>query len=186
MPEDCIFCKIADGTIPAKRVHEDSHTLSFLDINPRNPGHTLVVSKRHAASILDMGTDEVGRIFEAVRQVAEAVKEATKADGISICQNNGKAAGQVVHHVHVHVIPRFNSEGPASLESILQVKKLGDQDLGKIADAIKASMGAGYSPREEKIAHKAEKPEKQEEKKPTKGDKNDDTDDEFEDFTIEL
>ncbi|MBI4173906.1 MAG: HIT domain-containing protein [Candidatus Aenigmarchaeota archaeon] len=185
MPEDCIFCKILDGSIPAKRVYEDDATIAFLDINPRNPGHTLVVLKRHAEAIADMRVDETGRLFEAVKKVADAAKEAARADGISICQNNGKAAGQVVAHVHVHVIPRFNNEGPPSMESILQVKKLADQDLGRIADAIRASIGVeSYSPREEMRMARKEKPEKKEEKKPAKEEK-EDLDDDFEEFSVD-
>jgi histidine triad (HIT) family protein len=133
----CLFCKIASGEIPSKKVYEDANVIAFLDINPRNPGHTLVIPKKHFVTLLDMPEREVGKLFESTRIVAMAVKNGTNADGLSLVQLNGKAAGQVVTHVHVHLIPRFMSEGPVSLEGVLSSKKMTDGMLDKIASAIK-------------------------------------------------
>jgi len=140
----CLFCKIARGEIPSKKVYEDSSSFAFLDINPRNPGHALVIPKKHAVTIMDMDDASIAELAKAVRTVSIAVKNATGADGISIVQSNGPAAGQVVAHAHFHVIPRFLKEGPVSLEGILQVKKLDEESMDKIASAIsEAVKGSG-------------------------------------------
>jgi histidine triad (HIT) family protein len=144
--KECIFCRIARGEIPSKKVFEDAETFAFLDINPRNPGHVLVVPKKHAETILDMDEEDAGVLFMAVRKVAGKVMAATKAQGISIAQSNGPAAGQVVSHAHFHIIPRFANEGPPGLESMLPSKRLDDKSMDQIASAIKS---ASEAPREE-------------------------------------
>ncbi|MBN2330260.1 MAG: HIT family protein [Candidatus Aenigmarchaeota archaeon] len=138
----CLFCKIISGEIPSKKVYSDENIFSFLDINPRNPGHALVIPKKHYTTILDMPGREVGKLFEGVRMVASAVKNGSSADGLSIVQSNGKAAGQVVTHVHVHIIPRYMSEGPISLEGVMSVKKMPEEVLDKMVTAIKAKIGS--------------------------------------------
>ncbi len=164
MAEECVFCGIGAGKIPSKKVYEDSNSVAFLDINPRNPGHTLVIPKKHATTLSDMSPKDAGTLFSSVQKVAVAVKEATKADGISIVQNNGKAAGQVVPHVHFHVIPRFETEGPVALEAVLPSKKLDDAAMNKIADSIKNSFGqAEEEPEEEPEKEETEEGEEEEE-----------------------
>ncbi len=133
---ECLFCRIVKGDIPAKKVYEDDVSFAFLDINPRNPGHTLVIPKKHYETLLDMPEKEAGRLFESVRRIAGMVMNGMNAQGISIAQSNGKAAGQVVAHAHFHVIPRFLTEGPVSLEGMLQVKKMDEKTLDKIVEAI--------------------------------------------------
>jgi len=145
--EDCIFCSIVAGKIPCIKVFEDPAHLAFLDINPRNPGHTLVIPKRHYEVILDMSESEAGKLFEVVKRLSVNVRNGTKAEGISIMQNNYKIAGQVVPHVHFHIIPRFSAEGPPSLESILPVKKMPEEILRKIADNIKGGAGQPSGPK---------------------------------------
>jgi histidine triad (HIT) family protein len=140
--KECIFCRIARGEIPSKKVFEDAETFAFLDINPRNPGHVLVIPKKHAETILDMDEEDAGVLFMAVRRVAGKVMAATKAQGISIAQSNGPAAGQVVSHAHFHVIPRFANEGPPGLESMLPSKRLDDKSMEQVASAIKAASEA--------------------------------------------
>ena len=140
---ECLFCKIVRGEIPSKKVYEDENIFAFLDINPRNPGHTLVIPKRHAETILDMSEEETGTLFQGVRKVAGMVKTATQAQGISIGQSNGKAAGQLIAHAHVHIIPRFMNEGPAALESIIPAKKMDDAVLDEIAKKIAGASSAG-------------------------------------------
>ncbi len=140
--EECIFCAIVAGRIPSLKVYEDGSHLAFLDINPRNPGHTLVIPKKHYEVVMDMPEAEAGKLFEIVKVLSVKVRTGTKAEGISIMQNNYKVAGQVVPHVHFHVIPRFMAEGPPSLESILPVKKMPEEILKKIAETIKGSGSA--------------------------------------------
>src|SRR5437773_12576777 len=100
MKEDCIFCRIAGRAADATVVYEDSQTLAFLDIHPLNPGHTLVIPKKHFTNMLEMPAEQAGRVFVSVAKVMRGVEKASKADGISIGQSNGKAASQEVFHMH--------------------------------------------------------------------------------------
>jgi histidine triad (HIT) family protein len=105
---DNIFAKILQGTLPAHKVFENEHALAFMDIMPRGPGHALVIPKVPARNILDVPPDALGPLFEAVQTVARAAVKAFGADGVTIQQFNESAGGQVVFHLHVHVIPRFD------------------------------------------------------------------------------
>jgi histidine triad (HIT) family protein len=158
----CLFCGIVAGKIPAKKVYEDDHSIGFLDINPRNPGHTLVIPKKHAETLLDMSEKDAGKLFESVQKVAAMVKNGTNSQGLSIGQSNGQAAGQVVRHVHVHVIPRFANEGPVGLEGILPSKKIDDGSMDKIAMSIKSASRA-HNPHREEPAKPDKKPKKTDE-----------------------
>ena len=109
--EACIFCKIIKGEIPCSKVYENDKVLAFLDISPVNKGHTLVVPKKHFTNILDIDEKELDEVGRVVRKVAPAVKEAVDADGLNIMSSNGEAAGQVVMHSHIHIIPRFKDDG---------------------------------------------------------------------------
>lgn len=109
--KDCIFCSIIDLKIPAHVVYEDEQFVGFLDITPVNPGHVLVIPKQHIESLHDMTNDIAANYLSVVQKVADAVKKACVADGINIMQNNGKAAGQSVFHMHFHIIPRFEDDG---------------------------------------------------------------------------
>lgn len=108
---DCIFCKIIRGDIPAHKVYEDADTLAFLDIKPNNPGHTLVIPKVHSQNLYDMSDHSLAAVMRTAQKVAVAIKKAVGADGINLAMNNESAAGQVVLHPHVHVIPRFAEDG---------------------------------------------------------------------------
>lgn len=105
MTESCIFCKIAKGEAPACKIYEDENIVAFLSIQPINVGHTLVVPKKHYENIYEIPEGEVARLFKAVKKIAPAVRRGVEAEGIQIVQNNGEAAGQVVFHIHVHIIP---------------------------------------------------------------------------------
>ncbi len=128
------------GEIPSEEVYSDGDFLAFLDINPRNPGHTLVIPKKHYNTIFEMPDSEVGNLLRMVKKIAIAVKRGTNADGISIGQSNDRAAGQVIPHVHFHVIPRFLNEGPPGLESIIPTKKLTPEIMKKLTETIKGSL----------------------------------------------
>src|SRR3989344_8724642 len=103
--------KIIRREIPADIVYEDADTMSFLDIRPNNPGHTLVVPKKPFRNIFDIDDETLAAVWRTARKVAKAVKDATDADGLNINTNNEATAGQVVFHYHVHVIPRFENDG---------------------------------------------------------------------------
>jgi histidine triad (HIT) family protein len=163
MEEECLFCKIAEGEIPAQKVYEDSEHIAFLDINPRNPGHTLVMPKKHYETIIEMPEHEAAEIFRVVKKMAAAVKKGMKADGISIAQSNERAAGQVIPHVHFHVIPRFLSEGPPGLESMLPTKKLTKEMFDETTHRIASSIGHVAEEHPKAGKKKAEEDEEKEE-----------------------
>lgn len=102
---DNVFEKIVAGDLPCHRVHEDARVLAFLDLNPVVTGHTLVIPKRKALTVCDLPPEDAEAIGRALPRVAAAVQRAVGAVGCNILQNNGAAAGQVVRHVHFHVIP---------------------------------------------------------------------------------
>jgi len=105
---DNIFTKIMRGDLPAHRIYEDDHTYAFMDIMPRGDGHCLVIPKEGARNILDVKPDSLNATMQTVQMVAKAVMKAFDADGVTIQQFNETAGGQVVFHLHFHVIPRFD------------------------------------------------------------------------------
>ncbi len=109
--EKTIFEKIIAREIPADIVYEDDDTLAFLDIAPNNPGHTLVVPKLHSRNILDISETSWLAVMKTVRLLAPIIQNAVGADGINVAMNNEAAAGQVVFHTHVHLIPRHTGDG---------------------------------------------------------------------------
>jgi histidine triad (HIT) family protein len=131
------FAKILRGELPAHKVYENDKAFAFLDIMPRAPGHTLVIPKAWARNILDIAADELAELFKATQTIARAAVKAFSADGITIQQFNEAAGGQVVFHLHVHVIPRkigVALKPPASFKE--DPAMLSDQAL-KLAAALK-------------------------------------------------
>ncbi len=102
-----VFAKILRGEIPSHRVHEDAHTVAFMDVMPQGPGHTLILPKAACRNLLDADAATLAHILPVVQKIARAAKAAFAADGISIIQYNEAAGGQSVFHLHFHVIPRF-------------------------------------------------------------------------------
>jgi histidine triad (HIT) family protein len=107
---ECIFCNIRDRKAEAEIVFEDENILAFLDIQPVNYGHTLVIPKKHYDNFLTVPKDELDRLIHAVQFIAGAVKRSMNADGFNVISNNGDPAGQSVYHFHFHIIPRFNND----------------------------------------------------------------------------
>ncbi|MBF9231990.1 HIT family protein [Microvirga alba] len=105
--EGNIFARILRGELPAHKVYETGFVLAFMDVMPRSTGHVLVIPKAKARNIFDIGENDLSHVASAVRVIACAAKEAFGADGMSIIQSNESAGGQVVFHMHVHVIPRW-------------------------------------------------------------------------------
>jgi histidine triad (HIT) family protein len=102
---ECIFCQIIAGKVSSNIVYQDEYVMAFLSNHPVNPGHTLVVPKKHYENIYDISQEEVGHLFEVVKQISMAVRDAMSVEGLRIVQNNGEVGGQVIFHLHVHVIP---------------------------------------------------------------------------------
>jgi histidine triad (HIT) family protein len=105
MSESCTFCQIIRGKARSTKVYENEKVVAFLSNRPVNTGHTLVVPKQHYENIFDISEEEVAHLYTVVKKIASAVKMAVNAEGVRIIQNNGEAAGQVIFHFHVHVIP---------------------------------------------------------------------------------
>ena len=108
---DCVFCRIVAKQIPASMVHEDEHTLAFMDLGQVNPGHVLVAAKAHAENVYSLDDAQAAAVFRSVARVARAIRAAFAPDGLSVYQANGKAAGQTVFHLHVHLVPRHEGDG---------------------------------------------------------------------------
>ncbi|HJT84905.1 MAG TPA: HIT family protein [Nitrososphaeraceae archaeon] len=106
----CIFCSIINGSSEGITVYDNDHFLVLMDKYPISHGHTLVIPKKHYDNLLFMPSDEVGKLYSLVSIIAKAVVSAVSADGFNVGQNNGKSANQIIPHVHVHIIPRFNND----------------------------------------------------------------------------
>jgi len=106
----CIFCKIIRGEIPSHRIYEDDLVLSFLDANPINPGHSLVMPKKHYTTIFETPQEELHACISVCRKVGEAVYRAVGASGLNVLQNNFRSACQFVDHIHFHIIPRRDGD----------------------------------------------------------------------------
>lgn len=109
--EKTIFMKMVDGEIPQDFIYEDEHTAAFLDISPNAPGHTLVIPKKPVVNVFDADAETFSHVMETVRKLAPAIRDSVGADGVNINSNHGEYAGQVVFHMHIHIIPRFKDDG---------------------------------------------------------------------------
>jgi histidine triad (HIT) family protein len=109
--DGCIFCRIVQGQVPAVRVHEDALTVAFMDAGQVNPGHVLVATRRHAASLFDITPQEAAAVMTAAQRIAAAARAAFDAPGLTLLQANGKEGGQTVFHFHLHVVPRHAGDG---------------------------------------------------------------------------
>ncbi|MCV0400694.1 MAG: HIT family protein [Nitrosopumilus sp.] len=107
----CIFCDILDGKRDGHFLYEDKFHVAFLDKYPIDVGHSLVIPRKHYERITDMTSEDVGNLFSIVPKIAQAILNASGADAFSLGQNNGRAAKQIIPHVHIHIIPRYNSKG---------------------------------------------------------------------------
>ena len=132
----CIFCDILDGKREAHIVYEDDHHIAFLDKYPIDDGHTLVIPKKHYERITDMDPNDVGKIFSLIPKIAKAVLAGACADAFSLAQNNGKAAKQIIPHVHIHIIPRYNNKGTVWTKRQIPT----DDILSELAQKIKTAL----------------------------------------------
>ncbi len=133
---ECVFCRIVAGDSPASVVYEDDVVMAFLDLRPLNPGHTLVIPKRHAASLAELD-EETGRQMWAVAQRTTAAlrRSGVRCEGVSLRLSDGEAAGQEIPHVHLHVIPRYRGEPVKAGPSPLPTR----DDLDRVAVQIRTA-----------------------------------------------
>ena len=109
--DDCIFCKMVAGQIPVTKIYEDEIILSFLDIGPISDGHTLVIPKQHFEKLHECPSELLGQVFTRIGKIAGAVAAAMNSDGYNLLCNNGRAAGQLIKHLHFHIVPRKTGDG---------------------------------------------------------------------------
>ena len=134
---DCVFCKIVAGQIPSTKIHDDEHTLAFMDLGQVNPGHVLVTVKKHAANIFELDDTQAAAVARSCTRVAKAIRDAFAPAGLSVYQANGKAAGQTVLHYHVHLLPRHEADG---MELTWPVKNPPREKLESYAGEIRKGL----------------------------------------------
>jgi histidine triad (HIT) family protein len=139
---DCVFCKIRDGQIPSVMVYEDDRTLCFMDINPVNRGHCLVVTKAHAATLFEAAPGDLQAAIATAQTVARAIRQALAPDGLNMLQANGAAAFQSVPHFHLHLIPRWANDGKGFDWALVAGDR---QDIAKTGEALRAALAGGAS-----------------------------------------
>lgn len=131
-PQACVFCRVVAGELPSYKVYEDDWVLAMLDIHPVGKGHTLVIPKQHFENVLDIDEDLMLHIYRVAKKVAEAQKRALNPAGISVTQNSGAAAGQIIFHFHTHVMPKDSVDQDRHEPS--------PEELAETADLIKKNM----------------------------------------------
>ncbi len=109
--DQCVFCKIARGELPSTKLYEDDLVLSFMDINPINPGHVLVIPKAHYTTLFDADPEALRACITVAQRIGKAVHRGIGAEGLNLLQNNYRAAGQLIEHLHFHLIPRHLNDG---------------------------------------------------------------------------
>lgn len=129
----CIFCDILSGKRGSHVIYEDEMHVSILDKYPIDTGHSLVIPRQHHEKITDMKPDAVGQLFSIVPKIAQGILQATDADAFSLGQNNGRAAKQIIPHVHIHIIPRYNHKGTIWTKRSIE----NDSELLKLAERIR-------------------------------------------------
>jgi histidine triad (HIT) family protein len=131
---DCIFCKIIEGKIPCYKVYEDKNFFAFLDIRPLNPGHTLILPKKHCRWVWDV--KNIGKYFEITRKIALAIGKSMKTDCIM-----SLIAGEAVPHAHIWLVPRFENDGhPLGWLNSKNIKKFSAEEMKKIANKIRKAL----------------------------------------------
>lgn len=134
---DCLFCRIINGEVPSHMVYEDQAVVSFLDIFPANPGHALVVPRAHYESVSEVPGPEMGELARAVQKVAGAIEAAYGLEGFNLLVNEGKIAGQLIPHLHVHVIPRFPNDRVATPSGATRAS---DEELEREREIIRSHL----------------------------------------------
>ena len=133
----CIFCDIVKHKLAAEILHENEKIISFLDINPMNYGHALVIPKQHYENFLRVSEEYLHEMIKGTRLISDAINESLRPDGFNIVANNGKAAGQSVFHFHFHIIPRFNDDG---FKIKLNLKKYHNGNIKLFGEKIRSQI----------------------------------------------
>lgn len=165
---DCVFCKIVAKEIPALVVYDDDKIMAFLDVNPRFEGHTIIIPKQHAETLTDLDDETAAHLFVVVKKVAEDIKEKLGVEAFNLGNNNGEQAGQVVKHLHIHIIPRpedperkygFEAAFPVSEEAKAKLQ----ETYGKIGTIDPVDFSASPQPQQKPQEQKEEPKEERDE-----------------------
>lgn len=141
--KDCIFCKVLAGESEVSLVYQDEVCAAFMDIQPVNPGHLLVVPHRHAAHLADLREEEGARMFRVARRLAAALRQSgVRSEGVNLFLADGEAAGQEVFHVHLHVFPRCDGDGVGFKFPPGYFQKPGRGELDEVAEKIRRALAA--------------------------------------------
>ncbi|HLC89757.1 MAG TPA: HIT family protein [Patescibacteria group bacterium] len=130
---DCIFCKIVAGEIPSTKIYEDDQVLAFLDINPVNPGHTLVIPNNHFSDLSQTPVEVLQDLIAVIKKIIPAIMKGVGAQGFNLGLNNGSSAGQIIFHTHFHLMPRFPNDG----HGLWTGKTYTPGEMEKVAENIK-------------------------------------------------
>jgi histidine triad (HIT) family protein len=136
--DTCLFCKIAQKKIDAKIIDENENAIAFLDAFPLTAGHTLVITKKHYAKLQEVELDQMAYLFNLIHKILPPIEKGTGAQSTLIAIHNGKDAGQVIPHLHVHIVPRKAGDGGGPIHSIFDSSdRLGDYEMNKVLKSIK-------------------------------------------------
>lgn len=132
--DDCVFCKIAAGEIPSRKIYEDKDVVAIMDLSPTSKGHSLIIPKEHYANIYDIDEDIAAKIMRVAKKLATKMTVALNCDGFNLLQNNGATAGQTMFHFHMHLIPRYKNADNDMLH--FTSVELSDSEMDAIRDTI--------------------------------------------------
>jgi histidine triad (HIT) family protein len=132
--DDCIFCKIAAGEIPSRKIYEDSDLIAIMDLNPTSKGHSLIIPKEHCTNIYDIDEDIAAKVMKTAKKLATKMTVALNCDGFNLLQNNGETAGQTMFHFHMHLIPRYKDADNNMLK--FTSVSFSDEEMDSIRDQI--------------------------------------------------
>ncbi len=134
-PSECLFCKIVKGEVSSKKIYEDDDSFAFLDINPANRGHCLVVPKKHYENLYEIDDRALEKVIVTTKNLSKLIKEKMQCNGINLVQNNERHAGQIVNHLHFHIIPRYEND---NVVITYQRVSLSDSDFEDIRQKLSA------------------------------------------------
>lgn len=141
MPDDCIFCKIAQGAIPSHKIYEDADTLAFLDVRPLTRGHALVIPKQHAVRYENLTPQQAQQLMGVAHKILAPLTRAVQAPASTLAINNGKEGGQEVPHVHVHLIPRAEGDGGGPIHALFaKPSPASGEELAALAAQVRAGV----------------------------------------------
>lgn len=132
--DDCIFCKIAAGEIPSRKIYEDKDLIAIMDLNPTSKGHSLIIPKEHCTNIYDIDEDIAAKVIKTAKKLATKMTVALNCDGFNLLQNNGETAGQTMFHFHMHLIPRYKDADNNMLK--FTSVSFSDEEMDAIRDQI--------------------------------------------------